>query len=67
LAACIGPFRGSCSTKPWPPSVMKSQGNGFAASFFFLAILQLAGILGGVTSPSSATGARAISRWAWSP
>jgi MFS family permease len=33
----------------WLPSVMESRGNGFAASFFFLAILQLAGIVGGVT------------------
>lgn len=33
----------------WLPSVMESRGNGFAASFFFLAILQLAGIVGGIT------------------
>ncbi|WP_236791451.1 MFS transporter [Amycolatopsis sp. GM8] len=33
----------------WLPSVMESRGNGFAASFFFLAILQLAGIIGGIT------------------
>lgn len=33
----------------WLPSVMESRGNDFAASFFFLAILQLAGIVGGVT------------------
>ncbi|GAB2966291.1 MFS transporter [Amycolatopsis acidiphila] len=33
----------------WLPSVMESRGNDFAASFFFLAILQLAGIVGGIT------------------
>lgn len=33
----------------WLPSVMESRGNGFATSFFFLAILQLAGIVGGIT------------------
>ncbi|TNC26924.1 MFS transporter [Amycolatopsis alkalitolerans] len=32
----------------WLPSVMESRGNGFAASFSFLAIMQLAGIVGGV-------------------
>ncbi|GLY65986.1 MFS transporter [Amycolatopsis taiwanensis] len=33
----------------WLPSVMESRGNGFAASFLFLTILQLAGIAGGLT------------------
>ncbi|HLU54397.1 MAG TPA: MFS transporter [Pseudonocardia sp.] len=33
----------------WLPSVMEQRGNTFAASFWFLAILQLAGIVGGIT------------------
>ncbi|SFJ26229.1 MFS transporter, AAHS family, 4-hydroxybenzoate transporter [Amycolatopsis sacchari] len=32
----------------WLPSVMEHRGNTFAASFWFLAILQLAGIVGGI-------------------
>jgi AAHS family 4-hydroxybenzoate transporter-like MFS transporter len=32
----------------WLPSVMETRGNGFAASFVFLTILQIAGIIGGI-------------------
>jgi len=32
----------------WLPDAMEERGNGFAASFAFLAILQLAGIVGGI-------------------
>ena len=32
----------------WLPSIMETRGNGFAASFAFLTILQVAGIIGGI-------------------